>query len=487
VGQVDLKPSFFRTLAAQKDRYLIWACLLALFLGGAYLWVVFLHFGINLMTYGDWARITGPRLTLVRDAMLQGTLPFHGSGPKGLYGIPRYFSVPDAIASPQVILLRFMTVEQFTIVNTLLLYGLGFWGLLRIRSRYHLSLLPFSLLFLLYNFNGHILAHFTAGHANWWSNFLFIWLILWILDAVQNGGGWQWVLKISLLLLVIFLQGGYHQFIWSLFFIGIIGLSYPRLFLLMLKTAVASVALSLVRLLPTLLVAGQFHTTIYGGYPTLLSVWTNLVVPAQPGQFIQTMRLNDLYSLGSWESSLYVGLLGAFFLLGFGVFYLLKDKQRPNLARLLLPCAGMLLLSMGWIFSHLSTYLPLPIFTGEEVSARFIILPFLTVLALAAIECQRWLDSRPVLALQWLFAAGLALEANDLALNFRTWQIGLAAKQFPAKYFDPTALHIANDYHDYAYFAALGTGLLLSLLCLAVLIFLSKREGRSSSKYSTSP
>lgn len=488
MGQVDLKPSFFRTLAAQKDRYLIWACLLALFLGGAYLWVVFLHRGINLMTYGDWAHITGPRLALVRDAMLQGTLPFHAADPKWLKGIPRYFSVPDVIASPQVILLRFMTVEQFTIVNTLLLYGLGFWGLLRIRSRYHLSLLPFSLLFLLYNFNGHILAHFTAGHANWWSNFLFIWLILWVLDAVQNGGGWQWVLKISILLLVIFLQGGYHQFVWSLFFIGIIGLSYPRLFLLMLKTAVASVALSLVRLLPIFLVAGEFHTTIYGGYPTLLSIWTNLVVPAEPGKYIQAMGLNDLNQLlGSWELSLYVGLLGALFMLGFGVFYLLKDKQRPNLARMLLPCAGMLLLSMGWIFSHISTYLPLPIFTGEEVSARFIILPFLTVLALAAIECQRWLDGRPVLALQWLFAAGLALEANDLALNFRTWQIGFAAKQFPAKFFDPTAWHIANDYHDYAYFAALGTGLLLSLLCLAVLIFLSRREARSSSNCSTSP
>jgi hypothetical protein len=100
--------------------------LLALFLGGAYLWVVFLHRGINLMTYGDWAHITGPRLALVRDAMLQGTLPFHAADPKWLKGIPRYFSVPDVIASPQVILLRFMTVEQFTIVNTLLLYGLGF-------------------------------------------------------------------------------------------------------------------------------------------------------------------------------------------------------------------------------------------------------------------------------------------------------------------------------------------------------------------------
>ena len=470
---------FYRRLIAQKSITLTWACLLALFLGGAYLWVVFIQRGASRMNYTDWAAITGPRLTLVQDAIHQGTLPFHSAHNSALKGTTRYFSVPDVFASPQFILLGFLTIEQFTIVNTLLLYGLGFWGLLRIRSRYHLSLLPFSLLFLLVNFNGEILAHFTVGHVTWWSNFLFSWLILWILDVVQDGGGWKWVLKTSLLLLVIFLQGGYHQFIWSLFFLGLIGLSYPRFFLLMLKTAVAAVGLSLVRLLPILLEAGNFQPANYGGYPDLLSIWTNLVVPAQPLASQPVIVQNYFLTLNSWELSLYVGLLGAIFLLGFGAFYLLKDQQRPSLARLLLPCTGMLLLSMGLIFSYLRTYLPLPLFTGERVATRIIILPFMTVLVLAAIECQRWLDSHPGPVLQWLFVAGLALEVNDLAINFQTWRTSNSARQFLPKVFNPALWTVANNYQDTAYLNALAAGLVLSLLSLAALIILSRREKRS--------
>jgi hypothetical protein len=470
---------FSRRLVIQKNIYLTWACLLGLFLGGAYLWTVFIHRGASQMDYTDWAAITGPRLTLVQDAMHQGTLPFHSAHNSALKGTPRYFSVPDVFASPQFILLGYLTIEQFTVVNTLLLYGLGFWGLLRIRSRYHLSLLPFSLLFLLFNFNGEILAHFTVGHVTWWSNFLFSWFILWILDVVQDGGGWPWVLKTSLLLLVIFLQGGYHQFVWSLFFLGLIGLSYPRYFLLMLKTAIAAVALSLVRLLPIVLEAGKFQPANYGGYPTLLSIWTSLSVPDQPLVSLPVIVQNYYLTLNSWELTVYVGLSGAFFLLGFGVFYLLKDQQRPSLARMLLPCTGMLLLSMGLIFSYLRTYLPLPIFTGERVAARIIILPFLTVLVLASIQCQRWLDGRPGLVLRWLCVAGLALEVNDLAINFQVWRTSNSARLFSPKNFDPTRWYIANNYQDTPYLNALAVGLLLSLLSLVALIILSRWEKRS--------
>jgi hypothetical protein len=471
--------AFFRRLVAQKSKYLTWACLLGLFLGGAYLWAVFIQRGASQMNYTDWAAITGPRLTVVQDAMHKLTLPFHAAHNSALKGTPRYFSVPDVFASPQFILLGYLTIEQFTIVNTLLLYGLGFWGLLRIRSRYHLSLLPFSLLFLLTDFNGEILAHFTVGHVTWWSNFLFSWFILWILDVVQDGGGWRWVLKTSLLLLVIFLQGGYHQFVWALFFLGLIGLSYPRLFLLMLKTAIAAVALSLVRLLPIFLEAGSFQPDNYGGYPDLLSIWNSLVVPAKPLEIFPVIVQNYFLTLDAWELSLYVGGLGAFFLLGFGVFYLLKDQQRPSLARLLLPCAGMVLLSLGLTFSYLRTYLPLPLFTGERVATRIIILPFMTVIVLATIECQRWLDRRPSPVLHWLFVAGLIFEVNDLAINFQTWRTSNSARLFSPKNFDPSLWYIANNYQDSAYLHALAAGLLLSLLSLVALIILSRREKRS--------
>jgi hypothetical protein len=247
----------------------------------------------------------------------------------------------------------------------------------------------------------------------------------------------------------------------------------------MLKTAIAAVGMSLVRLLPILLEAGSFQPANYGGYPTLLSIWNSLVAPAKPLESFPVIVQNYFLPLNSWELTLYVGVPGTFFLLGFGVYYLLKDQQRPGLARLLLPCSGMMLLSMGLIFSYLRTYLPLPIFTGERVATRIIILPFMTLLVLAAIECQRWLDKPPGLVLHWLFLAGLAFEANDLAINFQTWRTSNSARQYQPKAFDPTRWYIANNYQDNVYLHALAAGLLLSLLSLAVLIILSRREKRA--------
>ena len=63
--------AFSRRLVAQKSTYLTWACLLGLFLGGAYLWAVFIQRGASQMNYADWAAINGPRLTLVQNAIHQ--------------------------------------------------------------------------------------------------------------------------------------------------------------------------------------------------------------------------------------------------------------------------------------------------------------------------------------------------------------------------------------------------------------------------------
>jgi hypothetical protein len=103
----------------------------------------------------------------------------------------------------------------------------------------------------------------------------------------------------------------------------------------------------------------------------------------------------------------------------------------------------------------------------------------LTVLVLAVIECQRWLDGRPSPVLRWLFAAGLVFEVNDLAINFQAWRTSYAARQFLEKNFDPAMWYIANNYQDTAYLNALAAGLLFSLLSLVALIILSWWENRS--------
>ena len=203
-----------------------------LFLAGLYLWGWFLNWGGGLTTYHDWAEITAPRMVFLQKAMQQGVLPLHISDPFPLGNITlRFMSIPDVILSPQIVLLRYVEISTFILLDTWLMCGLGFLGLLLLAKKFQLSPLTFTILFALYNFNGHILAHYSVGHLTWGGNFLFSWFVLLIFERLDSeGGSWRWATKTALLCFLIFLQGSYHQFVWLLIFLGLFGLMIPRHF-----------------------------------------------------------------------------------------------------------------------------------------------------------------------------------------------------------------------------------------------------------------
>ena len=133
---------------------------MGLWAGGVFLWGKFLNWGDIPFDWLDWAEINAPRTAFLKDAVTKGVLPLHMPDSSALRGVTdRFMSIPDALLSPQILLLRFMDVGTFFLVDTLLLYTIGMFGLLWFRRRYSLSLASFSALFLLFNFNGHILAH----------------------------------------------------------------------------------------------------------------------------------------------------------------------------------------------------------------------------------------------------------------------------------------------------------------------------------------
>ena len=115
-----------------------------------------------------------PRLAFLREAILRAELPLHLSAPAVEDGVTlRFLSSPDQILSPQIFLLPWLDIGHFVLLQDFLLFSLGFWALLLLSRRFELSLLAFTILFTLFNFNGHILAHASVGHANWAGYFLF--------------------------------------------------------------------------------------------------------------------------------------------------------------------------------------------------------------------------------------------------------------------------------------------------------------------------
>ena len=133
----------FESKPLHRKRWITWTCLAALYQAGVCLWGYFFSWGQFPLGFHDWAHISGPRLTFLKDALVQGLPPLHisdpdPSDPYPLGGITdRFLVIPDQILSPQVILLRILPIGVFVAGNVLLLYSLGYAGCSGSSANFH--------------------------------------------------------------------------------------------------------------------------------------------------------------------------------------------------------------------------------------------------------------------------------------------------------------------------------------------------------------
>jgi hypothetical protein len=467
----------------QKNAWLQRVWLMFLFIGGLFLWGQLLNWGRGPLDFHDWADIFGPRLAVLRAAILNGVLPLHTFTPVIEDGVTlRYLAIPDQILSPQIFLLPWINIGQFILFQFWLMYALGFWALLQLRCRFMLSLFAFTILFALFNFNGHILSHASVGHANWGGYFLYPVFALLIFDLLDGKANWRWVAKVVFLSLFIFLQGSYHHFIWMLFFLGLLALAVPRRFWWLTAAAVFAVLVSMVRILPAILLLGEVNNKYVAGYPLVLSIWQYMTQLQTPYDYTLSFGLTN--SIGTWEYTFYVGILGALFILYFGAVRPLLSRDGSDVFRpLLLPCLGLTILSMDKVYSTLRQVFPLPLFTGERVAARIFSLAFVFLLIGAAVHFQRWLDGKHLSLGSVVGMLGLVvLGANDLQRNLFMWSVLNVAKYYPVEYFLPGLYYPANQLGDTKYLTLLSVGLIISLVSAIGLLFLAWREWHMASR-----
>jgi len=454
----------------KKYRWLDNALVTLLYIGGVLLWSRFMGWGKPLFTFHDWSFITYPRLTFLQNAILTGQFPLHMLDTDALGGATtRYFSIPDVIISPQVLLLRYLDIRSFSVVQVGLLFTIGFLGLVWIRRRYHLSIFAFSILFVLFNFNGHILAHITAGHLTWAGTFLYSWFALWILELLEGKVNWQWVAKVALLLFIMLLQGAYHQYVWALFFMGILAIVRPTTALPLVKTAVFSILLSMARILPPALLVGEYGVKYEGGFVHIRQILQAMIDIQAPGRFEWIDELGP--NFGGWEMTLYTGVLGAAFLIYFGFYRQSRTLENNRLYRvLLLPSIGLIFLSLDQVYALVRRVLPIPPFSGERFVSRIIILAFVFVLVLAVIEFQSWLNTRKGSKFTLLVMISLAvMGVYDLMQNYLLWTIPRASEEFSLLGFYPPDWVVNNKLEDTSYIITILVGLAVMLASLAFL------------------
>ena len=408
----------------------------------------------------DWPKDCG-YYRVIREALLTGAMPYHVS--TTYHFTDRFLALPETNLSPQALLLRWVDDKQFAVLNVQIVYTLGFLGCLLLKRRFGMGLLSFTAFFLLFNFNGHIVSRLGVGHTIWEGYFLLSWFMLAVfalLDGHRKAPAW-----LALSLFALMLQGSLHITASCLIFLLALGLGTPRLARPLAVAVVLSGLLSAWRIVPTLGAFGSKHYPFQGGYETC---WTLVLSLVQLRPFGIEPTLAPPFPehrwTGWWELDLYVGVPAALALLWYGVL----RRGEPRYRELDVPLMVVTFLSLGYHYQPLAW---LPLFNAERITSRFLILPFLFILVLAAARLERTLPRKA-----WLLA-GLVLLHTGLMLSMHAsvWSPARVDAASGRSEYDRT-VHLVRKVEP-AYEAIVLTSLAGSgAVLLATLVWVSRRS-----------
>lgn len=460
IGQACLDV-LFKPLESLSVKWPAVVLLAGLFIVGLLQWGFFLDWFNNRFDIQDWNLHVGPYLEFLSKALKSGQFPLYADSTAIIPG--EYLARQNRPFTPQILLLAFLDPAAYVLINVWILYGLSFIGLLLIRRRYQLSFISFVALFLLFNLNGHIVAHLGVGHFEWVGYFLlpfYVLLIMKMMDGEKTG--WKWLLFMSLTTLTVVLQGAAHFFIYCMAFMFLLAIFQPQHFSVLLKAIILSILVSMIRILPPAIqFAGGTGLKFLGGFE---SVYELLQVFTSPS------------NQGYWEKTYYLGVIGFIFLFYFGIIksWAKHEKYRP----LYLPIIVMIFFSIG------SIYLPLfnsniPFLDSQRAPTRFLIVPLVFLITFASIQLQsiinEWNANNWELKVAALF--GLAVMAYDLVYNSRVWSL----QNYPDSNRLTDVIEVAVvNYSNPSYIATLIIGSVCTVITLIFVIAYAYREKKET-------
>lgn len=438
----------------------------ALMVVGAVVHAWVLDFGRFEPKRMDWPKENGA-YRIMAEAVKEWRMPYHGS--VRLQATQRFLAVPEFIWFPTVLALRYMDFVPFALLHVLVVYTIGQVGLALLARRLALGWVGAALLVLIFNLNGHIIAHLANGHTMWAGYFLLSWVMLGVVALLEGRDRAAAALGIALALWVMLLQGAFHLWVITLIFVGVLCASRRSLWGAGLVVYTVTMALAMARLLPA---AVTFHTRnnpFLTGFPTLLHLLEGLVVPhSLASPVLREPHLS--IAIGWWELSHFVGLLPLAFIVWHGILARWDNAHR-YLPELDLPIAVVTVLSIGVVYWPV-TLLPLPIFNSQRVTSRFFILPLLFLTMLAAVDHSRGGTGRWRVT-GWMAALGLMLALGDIGRHAAGWRVPRADRLLPVKpYYEEYNAARIIDWDEPRYELAVQAGLVLSALSLMAVLAL---------------
>ena len=260
-------------------------------------------------------------------------------------------------------------------------------------------------------------------------------------------------------------------------FLGFLAISNWKMLLTILRAGIGAGLLSAVRMIPPALQMGAFDDEFLGGYTAWTQFVNAFIKIIAPANSLNEMKTGSV--LGWWEFDMYTGITGVLILaLGIAAWLLLRSR-RTGFPALICPVAVLCFFSLENYYGLLR-FFRIPLFSGERVSSRFLILPFVFILisGLAALQESargksygRYLNA----ALTLLLLPGIWALWRHLS----AWKVTEAARALPKIYTD-LSLKVVANHADPQYTTGLWIGLVISCLSAAVLLFRAKRAADQS-------
>ena len=346
-------------------------------------WICFFNSGNLSLKAFDWLK-EGLYLDTLRNALTNGVIPWNWDKPF-YFATKKILANPEIVLTPDILLLPLLNNGIFITVHVLLMYSFGFVGSFIIAKKMRISLVAFIFFWLLFNFNGYIIAHLAVGHFEWTGYFLlpFFFIIFFKLVKLSESGSninLGLSLFMSLLLFLLFLNGSVHIAIWCCMFMMITAIWKWSLFPNIVIAIFGGALLALGRLLPAALWFPAKYLSFNEGYTGLSS-------------FFKAMT--DYTYHFNWESNIYIGWSG-FIYLTIGILFAFNRKRFLSLKPFLFTAIIFLILSYSNNYQIL-TKIGIPFAFVERAPTRFIVMPFLLLLIISMKGGDKLFSSKPMI------------------------------------------------------------------------------------------
>jgi hypothetical protein len=306
--------------------------------------------------------------------------------------------------------------------------------------------------------------------------FLLSWFAELVFALIDGERDAEWEAKMAFLLFGIFLQGSFHQFVWCVIFLGFLAVSNWKLLLPILRSGIGAGLLSAVRIIPPAMQMGAFDDDFLGGYRTPIQILRAFIHIIGPADSLDPRHTGAV--LGWWEFDIYTGRTGLIVLFVGALAWLLIHNRKFGFPALICPMAVLSIFSIRDVYK-LMRFFRIPLFSGERVSSRFLLLPFLFVLIAGFAAIAEFLKGKHWRkAAELLLAAGLIPCCVNLYRHLDTWKVTEAVKGFPYTYTDLSIKVVAN-HPDKPYTTGLLIGTIISVISAVLILFRANRDKNS--------